>query len=106
MTYNPGLKRYLLCTATSGSPQWCGTEEKYLGIFDAPTPWGPWTVVKEIPGWGGEENRFQPRIPAKWIDEDGKSFYLLYSCFPKGPYQFNVERCRLDTKDQGAAKRD
>ena len=40
VVYNPGLKRYLLCTATSGSPQWCGTDIKYLGIFDSPTPWG------------------------------------------------------------------
>ncbi len=98
--YNPGLKRYLLCTATSGSKQWCGTEEKYLGIFDAPTPWGPWTVVKRIGDWGGEENRFQPRIPAKWISQDGKSIYLLYSCFPKGPYKFNVQRCTL--KQEGS----
>ncbi len=76
-----------------------------MGIFDAPTPWGPWTVVKRIDGWGGEENRFQPRIPAKWVSQDGKSFYLLYSCFPKGPYKFNVEKCRMDTIGQDAAKR-
>jgi len=79
--YNPGIKRYLLCTASSGSPKWCGTDEKYVGIFNAPTPWGPWTVVKQIEGWGGEENRFQPRIPAKWVSTDGRGFYLLYSCF-------------------------
>jgi hypothetical protein len=93
--YNPGLKRYLLCTATSGSPEWCGTDEKYLGIFDSKTPWGPWTVVTQIRGWGGDENRFQPRIPMKWIGQDGGSFYLLYSCFPKGPYQFNLQKCTL-----------
>jgi hypothetical protein len=97
VAYVPGLGRYLLCTATSGSPQWCGTDEKYLGIFDAPTPWGPWTTVTQVRGWGSEENRFQPRIPANWIGEDGKSFYLLYSCFPKGPYRFNVQRCTVET---------
>jgi hypothetical protein len=100
VVYNPGLKRYLLCTATSGSVQWCGTDEKYLGIFDAPHPWGPWTVVKQIDGWGGEENRFQPRIPAKWVSEDGTSFYLLYSCFPKGRYQFNVQEVSIKTADE------
>ena len=96
VVYNPGIKRYLLCTATSGSPRWCGTDEKYLGIFDAPTPWGPWTTVKRIHGWGEEENPFQPRIPSKWISDDGMSFYLLYSCFPKGPYKFNVQKCSLE----------
>lgn len=102
VVYNPGLKRYLLCTATSGSKQWCGTEEKYLGIFDAPHPWGPWTVVKQVNGWGSEENRFQPRIPAKWISQDGKSFYLLYSCFPKGRYQFNIQK--VITQDGASTK--
>jgi hypothetical protein len=93
---NPGLGRYMLLTATSGSPRWAGTDEKYLGVFEASTPWGPWHTVKQIPGWGGDENRFQPRIPPKWISEDGKTFWLLYSCFPKGPYQFNVEKCSLE----------
>jgi hypothetical protein len=100
VVYNPGLKRYLLCTATSGSPKWCGTDEKYLGIFDGPTPWGPWTVVKRIHGWGDEENLFQPRIPAKWLGADGRSFYLLYSCFPQGPYQFNVHKCTIELMGQ------
>jgi len=95
VVYNPGIKRYLLCTATSGSRQWCGANSKYLGVFDAPTPWGPWTTVNEIDGWGGDENRFQPRIPSKWISEDGKTFYILYSCFPKGPYRFNIQRCTI-----------
>ncbi len=96
---------YLLCTATSGSRQWCGTDIKYLGIFDSPTPWGPWTAITQIDGWGGEENRFQPRIPSKWISEDGKTFCLLYSCFPKGPYQFNVQKCVIHVAgDEQAAK--
>jgi hypothetical protein len=100
VVYNPGFKRYLLCTATSGSREWCGTDKKYLGIFDAPTPWGPWTTVKEIPGWGGEEeDGFQQRIPMKWISDKGRSFFLLYSCFPKGPYKFNVQRCTIETLD-------
>jgi hypothetical protein len=99
VVYNPGLKRYLLCTATSGAARWCGTDSKYLGIFDSPHPWGPWTTVTQIEGWGGEENRFQPRIPSKWISEDGRSFYFLYSCFPKGPYQFNVQKCMMSLAD-------
>jgi SAM-dependent methyltransferase len=96
---NPGIGKYLLLTATSGAPRWCGTDEKYLGIFEAAAPWGPWRTVKRINGWGGEENRFQPRIPPKWISEDGKTFYLLYSCFPEGPYQFNVQECSFETTE-------
>ena len=97
VVFNPGINRYLLLTATSGASQWCGTAEKYFGMFEATKPWGPWRTVKQIKDWGGEkENRFQPRIPPGWISEDGRTFYLLYSCFPEGPYQFNVQKCSLE----------
>ena len=56
--------------------------------------------MKQIHGWGGDENRFQPRVPTKWTSEDGKTFYLLYSCFPEGPYQFNVQKCLLELSDK------
>ena len=98
--FNPGIGKYLLLTATSGAPRWAGTDEKYLGIFESSKPWGPWHTVKQIPDWGGDENRFQPRIPPKWISEDGKTFHLLYSCFPEGPYQFNVQKCLLELSDE------
>jgi len=100
VVFNPGIGKYLLLTATSGAPRWCGTDEKYLGIFEASTPWGPWHTVRQINGWGGDESRFQPRIPPKWIRADGKTFYLLYSCFPAGPYQFNVQKCSLELSDE------
>jgi len=68
---------------------------RYLGVFDAPNPWGPWTTVAYLEQWGAPENRFQPQIPAKWIESDGLSFYLQYSCFPNGPYRFNAQRASL-----------
>jgi hypothetical protein len=92
--HQPSRRRLL--TATSGAPRWAGTDEKYLGVFEASTPWGPWRTVKQVHGWGGDQNRFQPRVPPKWISDDGKSFYLLYSCFPEGPYEFNVQNCSLE----------
>jgi hypothetical protein len=39
-SYNPYLKRVLLCTENSES------KTGSIGIFDSPTPWGPWTTVK------------------------------------------------------------
>jgi len=55
-------------------------------------------VVDYIADWGAPENRFAPNISSKWISDDGTSFYLLYSCIPKGPYQFNVQRCTVKLK--------
>jgi hypothetical protein len=72
-----------------GYPTWLNAGKNYLGVFESSTPWGPWYTVKRIHGWGGDESRFQPRIPPQWISEDGKSFYLLYSCFPEGVWSKN-----------------
>jgi predicted alpha-1,2-mannosidase len=98
MVYNPGIARYMLLTQTLDTP-WAENNQKevYLGIFDAPEPWGPWTTVKEITNWGvpEEEDRFQPQVPPKWISADGREFYLLYSCHPRGPYKFNIQKVTL-----------
>lgn len=70
----PSLRRVLLCTEHDASSQ--GT----LGIFDSPTPWGPWTTVKYYdrsapfgatrPGsdlpW--QNNVFFGAFPTKWFN--------------------------------------
>lgn len=83
--YNPGLKRYILCTEHGAS------HVGLMGIFDAPTPWGPWTTVKywtpqdpfgkTRPGnslpW--RNNVFFIAFPTKWLSEDGRSFTLNFT---------------------------
>jgi len=69
----------------------------HLGIYEAPRPWGPWRTVFFEAGWGAPETRFSPRIPAKWISADGRTFSLAYSCIPVGPYRLNLHTCRVTT---------
>lgn len=90
VVYNPGIGRYLLTMTNAYN-----APSNYLGVFEAPKPWGPWTQVAYINGWGYPENRFQPQIPSKWISADGLSFYIQYSCYPNGPYQFNIQRATI-----------
>lgn len=81
--YVPAIGRVLLCTEHDASSQ--GT----LGVFDAPTPWGPWTTVKyydqaapfgnirpgsELP-W--ENNVFFMALATKWLD--GTNFTLNFT---------------------------
>lgn len=81
--YHPGLQRVLLCTEHDKSSQ--GT----VGIFDSPTPWGPWTTVEyftrgnrfgahregsQLP-W--EDNVFFISFATKWFD--GDSFTLGFT---------------------------
>lgn len=75
VTYHPVLKRYLLNTIGRGN------DTRFhggFGIYDAPNPWGPWTTAFFTDNWDagpGETNSF----PAKWISEDGRTAWLVFS---------------------------
>jgi hypothetical protein len=68
--YIESINRYLLLMAHNYNSGW--------SIFDAPTPWGPWTTAFhttrwDVPGVHGY------RLPIKWFNHDNFSFYLLFS---------------------------
>jgi hypothetical protein len=73
VSYNAGLKRYLLCQAGADRDVHAG-----FGIYDAPEPWGPWTTVEHAAAWdvpAGESCSF----PTRWMSGDGKTLYLVFS---------------------------
>jgi hypothetical protein len=94
--YNHGIDRYILLTACGG-----GLSENYrgsghnLGIYESPRPWGPWSTVFWTDEWDRLENRFAPHIPAPWISDDGLTFYIVFSCNPKGSYKMNAQKVTL-----------
>jgi CubicO group peptidase (beta-lactamase class C family) len=68
--YHPALGRYLLIVGYGHNGGW--------GIYDAPKPWGPWTVAFHTEYWGlGGTHGY--RIPTKWISADGHSAALVFS---------------------------
>ena len=88
VSYNAGLKRYLLCQAGADRKAKAG-----FGIFDAPEPWGPWTTVTYVQQWDvgpGETCS----LPTKWINGDGKTVHLIFS----GGDCFAVRKATLTTK--------
>jgi len=75
-SYNPGLRRYLLCTEHSV------THAGKPGIFDAPEPWGPWTTVAYEEDWGKghiEVSTFYWNFNPKWLSADGMDFTMVFS---------------------------
>jgi hypothetical protein len=81
--YNPFLKRVVMCTENTESKKGC------IGIFDSPTPWGPWTTAKyhtpsdpfgahregsDLP-W--RPNVFFVAFATKWLD--GNRFVLNFT---------------------------
>jgi hypothetical protein len=76
VTYNPGLKRYLLMTEHEQ------TMRGNLGIFDAAEPWGPWTTVHYENGFGKDHIRassFYWVFSNKWFSNDGKNFVMIFT---------------------------
>ncbi len=61
-----------------------------FAVYDAPTPWGPWTTAWFTPRWDvgpGEHGDF----PAKWISADGLTMFLVFS----GEDAFSVRRATV-----------
>src|SRR5438067_2546867 len=61
---------------------WFG-KPSYLGFWTAPQPWGPWTQVHENTRWTPVNDEgaraYQPQISPKWISQDGRSFWMVWT---------------------------
>jgi hypothetical protein len=101
MVYLAGIERCLLITwrlHRDFSPDH-GTD---LYIYDAPEPWGPFSLAHFEEYWEGQGfNPYCPRLPLKWVEEDGVTGWLQFSGSwgPRGQaqgyYRSNVRRFRL-----------
>jgi hypothetical protein len=94
MSYNAALKRYLWWQHLPGG----GAKKEDtrfrggFGVYDAPEPWGPWTMVYFTKEWDvgpGETASF----PTKWMSPDGKTVHLVFS----GNDHFSVRKATLTT---------
>ncbi len=98
ITYDKGLKRYLWCQAIQLSPSQENKGVRFrggLGIFESENPWGPWRTVYYTRDWDtgpGETSS----IPAKWMSDDGRSAYFLFS----GDDYFSLREVRFTERDK------
>jgi hypothetical protein len=73
VSYNTGLKRYLLSTVTVRRDGW-------MSVYDAPEPWGPWTLVhveQNVERWGGRVILFT--FANKWLSASGRDFVIVHT---------------------------
>jgi hypothetical protein len=104
MVYLAGIKRYLLLTwrlHKDFSPD----DGSDLLVFEAPEPWGPFSLVHFEEYWEGQEyTPYCPRVPLKWMEGDGVTGWLQFSGSwgPTGQkllsYRSNVRKFRLEMK--------
>ena len=101
MVYLVSIQRYLLFTwrlQKDFSPE-DGTD---LLVFEAPEPWGPFSMVHFEEYWEGKEfNPYCPRLPLKWMQTDGVTGWLQFSGswgpfgHKSGYYRSNVRQFRF-----------
>ena len=109
VVYNAPLGVYMMVNWGMGCASdgmWFG-KPSYLGFWIAAHPWGPWTQVHEERAWTPEGDlaarAYQPQISPKWIAEDGKSFWLVFTDFQvvaeERPYYcFNCQKVEILTR--------
>ena len=108
VVYNRALDTYMMFNwgiGVGADGDWFA-KPSYLGFWTAPQPWGPWTQVHEETAWtpGGDQNArcYQPQIAPKWIAEDGKSFWMVWTDFQvvgdqRPYYAFNCQQVNILT---------
>ena len=77
MTWNPPLKRYLMCI-TYGYKRGGGGRTDYdTYIVESASITGPWKLVTYLKAFGPQA--YFVNIPSKFISEDGRTLWLCYS---------------------------
>ncbi len=80
VTYNAGLGRYILSTPHVSRYREC---DGYLGIYDAPEPWGPWSTVLFANAFELGVVDFTKSVffnfSNKWTSSGGRKSVLVYT---------------------------
>jgi hypothetical protein len=90
IVFNEPLGLYLMASWGDGTGEagYWFSHPSYLGMWFAENPWGPWIQFHEDESWtpDGEVNArcYQPQIVPRWISEDGRSIWLLWTDFQPG----------------------
>lgn len=88
MAYVAGADRFVLLTWRLAY-DWTFDRGSELVIYDAPEPWGPFTLVYHEPAWEIPEiTPYCPRLPLKWLAVQGDTLrgYVQFSGRPGSPH--------------------
>jgi len=107
VSYNAGLKRYIMGNYSftdfngqpmpyhQGSPTWEADKQKsQLTLFEAPEPWGPWSLFYQDDDWG-VSGGYQPSFPTKWMSNDGRTMWMVFSGSEED-YNFTLQKLTLE----------
>ena len=113
VVWNEKLELFIMVTGGTQRP---GTGERMstsphnesgsLMILYAENPWGPWKQFYWNENWqvGEKLNRtYLPQLASKWISDDGKSMYIIFSDAARKPnnyYKWNMVKMNIEMRDE------
>ena len=77
-----------------------------LMLLYAEHPWGPWQPFHYEERWYGDNERnrlYEPQLSPKWISDDGRTMYLVYSDARdrhSTNYRWNMQRITLSVVER------
>ena len=80
--YIASLKRYLLLNwkfKVERPDKYSPDDGSDLAIYEAPQPWGPYSVVAKLDWETPEVTPYNPRLPLKWFDDQKLEGHILFS---------------------------
>ena len=100
VNYNKALKRYFmgnyglhdgkLNPRPYHQDPWPGSAcASQLTLYEAPEPWGPWSLFYRDDDWGTCGN-YEPSFPAKWMSADGRAMWMV-SAGTYDDYNFTIQ---------------
>lgn len=108
VSYNKGIGRYIMGNYgfvdddVNPRPNHQGVwpecaNRSQLTLYEAPEPWGPWSLFYQDDNWGTYGD-YQPNFPPKWMSDDGRTMYMV-SAGTWDDYNFTVQK--LTVKIEG-----
>ena len=109
VTYNVGLKRYMMAvwgwadpngnprgqltvSTTVGPTNWlagegngggkAGHDRTQLSLWESPQPWGPWSFFHRDDDWQGPDGSsggYTPVFPPAWISDSGTEMWMVFT---------------------------
>jgi hypothetical protein len=110
VVWNEKLELFIMVAGGTQRPgtgermsNWPHNESGSLMLLYSENPWGPWTQFYYNINWQvGEDNRtYLPQLTPKWISDDGKSMYIIFSDFYREPndyYKWNMIKMNIVMK--------
>lgn len=107
VVYVPSIKRYVFLGwhfKVERPDKYSPDDGSELAVYEAPNPWGPFSLVAKLDWETAAVTPYNPRLPLKWFDAEKLEGWLLFSgSWRNGGtsefYRANVRKFRFERRE-------